>query len=165
VTCNISGDPHITTFDLDVTTQSSVGRTRSTVDYQGLGVYTLVESTAGLRIQGSYFQCWPSVTCVGGVSIQYNAVTFVVSVQTIGDAPTALNLQTIGTATSGTSAVFSEDRVCAFHFFIYILEYDYCEFRRWNASEHEQTKHDFECGYHTLSLSLRKSRWTLSFLG
>ena len=91
--CTISGDPHILTF-----MYPSSGH--KMIDYQGGGEYYLVESTAGLRVVGSYFQVG-KVSFLAGLSIQYANTTILVSI--LKKAQATDNLLDVKALTQGTT--------------------------------------------------------------
>lgn len=101
ISCTIIGDPHIFAFDSDVSVLALTKKKAIHFDFYSTGVYYLVESSAGLRILGSYFDCAQGLTCLGGISVQFNAVTYVISVETKSQRE-SLKVSSIGKTTSGT---------------------------------------------------------------
>lgn len=107
VTCTLTGDPHIKTFD------TVTNPTATNIDFYGNGTFTIIESTAGLRVLGTYSPCYMTGrTCISQLQVQYNQISYIFSYAQNADVTkTILTTSNFGTVTNGLQLVYSADTV------------------------------------------------------
>jgi len=115
VTCDVSGDPHVTGFDQDAA-QRAIHAIKdvSVISYQGKEDYIVVESALALRIIGRNIRCGRDVTCGGGYHIQYQRAMYMISFTANVDVTiNTLTHSNVGNQCFGTDFRYGDDKVCS----------------------------------------------------